>query len=100
MDGYIKTIIIFGIISVVFFAVQLLLCFTIKRIKLKFIPIYILLGFLLLAGLFFIGIFGGTGFMSAERIVAGLLAIGVGSGFVGVAIAWALYRISKRIQTK
>ena len=92
MDGRYYTMIILGIIGILFFAVQLLICYKVKRIAIKLIPVYIILSFLLFSTALYTGVFG-TGFLGAERILAIILALGIGTALFGAAVAWVVYRL-------
>jgi len=91
-------LIIFAIIIVLFLVVQLLFCFLAKRTSIKLIPVYVITFCLLLAGLLYTGVFGeiGTGFLSAEKILAILLAMGSGAALAGDTLAWGVYGFVKR----
>lgn len=86
------------ILSIVFFVIQLLLCFKVKNPIMKRIPIY----FIIICGLFILlictGIFGtGSGFMgNVHLIVAAILAIVVGIALIGIVAAWIVYKICMR----
>jgi len=92
VGGYFYTAAILGIIGLLLFAIQLLLCFKVKRIAFKLIPAYMILFCILLSVLLYIGVFG-TGFLSAERILAAILAMGTGAALVGDITAWVVYKI-------
>lgn len=94
-----KTAPYFGLIlSIVFFVIQLLLCFKVKNPLIKRIPIY----FIIICGLFILlictGIFGtGSGFMgNVHLIVAAIFAIVVGIALIGIVAAWIIYKICMR----
>ena len=89
-SGFFYTMMILGLIGIIFLAIQLLFCLKAKRMAVKLIPVYFILFCLLVAALFYVGAFG-TGFLNAERIVAWLIGIGVVAATVGDAIAWAIY---------
>jgi len=95
VDGFYYTIMIYGLIAVFSFAIQLLLCFNAEKIQVKRIPVYVILFFFILAAFFHIGAFG-TGFLSAEQIAAFLIAIGAGAALLGNVLAWIVYVIRKR----
>jgi hypothetical protein len=98
-EGYAKTLAIFGIITFIFFLIQFFLCFKLKRTAIKLIPAYIFLLLFFFSILMFIGVFG-TGFLSAEKIVATLLIAGSSFGFLGFGIAWMVYWIYKKMNIK
>lgn len=87
-------------LGALFFAVQLLLCFKVKRAVLRRLPLYMILvcaGFILLICT---GVFGtGGGFIgNVHLIVAAILGIVVGIAAVGVAAAWAVYAVYRKIR--
>lgn len=88
-------------LAVVFFAVQLLLCFRAKRAVVRRLPLYLIFvsaGFILLLCT---GLFGtGSGFLgNVHLIVAAILGIVVGIAAVGVAAGWAVYWFWQRKKT-
>lgn len=85
-------------LAVVFFAVQLLLCFKAKRTVIRMLPLYFILtcmGFILLLCT---GVFGtGSGFLgNGHHIVAIILGIVVGIAGAGVAVAWVVYGVCQK----
>jgi len=60
----------------------------------KYVPVYIILLAFLFSLLIYFGVFG-TGFLSAERIFASLIGIGIGAALVGEALAWIVYKLLK-----
>ena len=96
MDDLIITLIIYGIIVVLSFGVQLFLCFRLKRVPIKLIPISInLICFLLIA---LITVFLSNGWSSREWIATFLIFVGTGVAFLGNTMAWIVYGISKKVQ--
>lgn len=94
-----KTIPIVGLaLAMVFFAIQLLLCFKAKKPMIKRIPAYILLLLGVFILLICIGIFGeGGGFLgNIHLIVAAILAIVGGIASIGILVAWIVYKICMR----
>lgn len=89
-------------LAVIFFGIQLLLCFKAKRAVLRRLPLYVILvsvGFILLLCT---GVFGtGSGFLgNVHLIVAAILGIVVGIAAVGVAAGWGVYFVYKEYQNK
>lgn len=88
------------VFAVVFFVIQLLLCFKAENPIIQRLPLYLILlcvGFILLICT---GIFGtGSGFLgNIHLIVAMILGTVVGIAAVGVASAWMLYKIYQKIK--
>ena len=95
------TAFLFGIVlAVIFFAIQLLLCFKVQKAVLKLLPLWFLLlcGFLLLP--LGAGVFGtGSGFLgNVGSIVALILGMIIMIAFAGVASAWIFYGIFRKIK--
>ena len=91
-----KTAPIVGLIlAVVFFAIQLLLCFKAKKPIIKRLPTYIILLFGMFILLICSGVFGeGSGFVgNIHLIVAAILAIVGGIAAIGILTAWIVYKI-------
>jgi len=94
-----KTAPIVGLaLAMVFFAIQLLLCFKVKRPIIKWIPIYVILLFWVFILLICIGIFGkGSGFLgNIHLIVAAILAIVGIIASLGILAAWIVYKFCMR----
>jgi len=91
-----KTAPIVGLVlAVVFFTIQLLLCFKAKKPMIKRIPAYIILLFGVFVLLICIGVFGeGSGFLgNIHLIVAAILAIVGCIASIGILAAWIVYKI-------
>ena len=95
-----KYLFVVGIIlAVVFFMIQLLLCFKARQTNVKRIPVYFILLCGLLCFMLFIGAFGsGSGGVIANvnQLIASILAIVVGIALIGVVTAWIVYKICIR----
>jgi len=89
-----RTIILLGAISIFFLVIQLLFFFKAERTVIKYVPVYIIILAFLFSMLLYFGVFG-TGFLSAERIFASLVGVGIGAALVGEALAWIVYKILK-----
>ena len=93
------------VFAIVCFAIQLLLCFKVKKTSIRCIPVYIILvawGFILLLCT---GIFGtGSGFLgNVHLMVAAILTIVLGVVSIGNIAAWIVYKVytkSKEKRTK
>lgn len=90
------------ILAVVFFAIQLLLCFKAEKPAVKRLPLYFILlcaGFTLLICT---GLFGtGSGFLGNIHLIAAMiLGIVAGIAAVGVAAAWMVYKIYQKTNAK
>lgn len=80
----------------VFMVLQLILCYKVKNIWIRLIPVYILiLGFLLCVVLFFGGF--GRGSFYAEIILAMICALILLSASAGAAVAWIIFGVHKLI---
>ena len=76
-----------------FFTVQLLLCFKVRKLSVKLIPVYFLSLCIIFCVTWYLGVFGtGDGFLNANRIGAAILAIPVGIASIGDVIAWLVYK--------
>ncbi len=85
--------IIFGIILfVLFFIIQLLLCFKVKSKNVKRIPVRISLFCVSLCVLLYLGVFG-TASGGLHRIGAIILLFVTGPPLVGSLLAWFVYKI-------
>ena len=92
MDGLYYTLMILTGISAFFLVAQLLFCFLAKVIPIKLAPVFLIVQCAALAVYTYMGVFG-TGFLSGERIIAGLILMGATAATAGVAIAWMVYGI-------
>ena len=96
-------IIFYGIVlAALFFAVQLILCFKIKSLAMRLIPVYLVIaGFILCA---LMAVFGGDSSAGDIEIYAWqfalLLAIVPALAGVGDGIAWGIYRTAKHLKAK
>jgi len=94
-SGTMSTTIVLGTISLVFFVIQLRLCFKIRITAKKLIPTYILLLLMLFVCLLYMGMFGTSGgSIPANQLFALPLALRVGPALVGNVIAWITYGIT------
>lgn len=97
-----KYLFVVGIIlAVVFFGIQLLLCFKVRQTTVKLLPVYFILLCVLLCFMLFIGIFGSqsSGVIgNVNQLIALILAIVVGIALIGVVAAWITYMICMRIR--
>lgn len=90
-------VIVIGIVgAVLFFAIQLVLCFKAKRTGVKLIPAYIILACVLFMVADFAGALEYSGFISGQGILAMMLAVVVGIALVGEVAAWTIYLTLKR----
>ena len=92
MGGDFITITILGVIGILMFAAQISLCFATKRASIRFIPVYMILFFVLFA--LYVVVFGGGG-MGAS-ILTQLLAMGISAALVGDVLAWLVYASIKK----
>lgn len=86
--------------GVLFFALQLPLCFWGKKTSIKCIPLYLVaLGFLFSLATY-CGVFGtySAGVISGNALVAVLLAFGSALAALGVFLAWLVYWIVRFIK--
>lgn len=97
-----KYLFVVGIIlAVVFFGIQLLLCFKVHQTTVKLLPVYFILLCVLLCFMLFIGVFGsqsGGVIGNVNQLIALILAIVVGIALIGVVAAWITYMICMRIR--
>ena len=94
-----KTAPIVGLIlAVIFFVIQLLLCFKAKKTIIKRIPLYMILLFSAFVLLICMGLFGeGSGFLgNIHLMVAAILAIVGGVTALGILAAWIVYKLYTR----
>lgn len=92
----IMELIVIGIISsLMFFAVQLALCFKAGRMAVKLIPVYVilLLALLMMADMY-------SGFMSGKSVRAVMIAFVAGCTLAGEVLAWVVYGIRMINKTK
>lgn len=83
-------------------AVQLLLCFLVKKKALKCIPVYLVAVCLVLCVLVILGAFGDIplGDIEIHGAVGFVLLIFVGIAAAGVALAWGVYGITLAVRHK
>lgn len=80
--------------ALMFFALQLILCFKAKKLTTRFIPALIILAGYLIALLSAEGYFGGgTGFIDDGTFAGVIIVIGMSCAAVGDAIAWLIYAL-------
>ena len=83
---------IYVALALVFFALQLILCFKAKKVIVRFIPVLMILTGYLIALLFALDILdGGSGFIDGGAFAGAIIAIAVSCAAVCDAIAWAVY---------
>ena len=87
------------IFAVVFFVLQLLMCYKGKRIWIKCIPMYLILLGALFSIANFIGLLGyySAGAISGNELVAIICVFFVGTSFIGALFAWIVYGINHLI---
>ena len=84
------------ICAILFFIVQLLLCFIAKKNAIKLIPVYLILSGFAFCLAMYCGLFG-TGSFCGHMIGALILAIVVVIACIGESMAWVVYGIYKCI---
>lgn len=95
------TIVATSIISaLLFFAIQLILCFKAKKIQVKLIPVYINMVFILLMAADFAGLFGYNGVISTQGILAMVFAIISCSAIIGEISAWIIYWLQMKKRSR
>lgn len=79
--------------TAILFAMQLLLCFRVRRKTIKCVPIYLVILGLLLSGATYLGVFGtySAGAISGNGLVALIFACITAIAAVGVLLAWLVY---------
>jgi len=88
-------IVIGGAGTLIFFAMQLVLCLKAKKSRTKRIPLYVLLCLALFCVLLGFGVFGSSSgsVLDGNKIAALALACIVGIAAIGEILAWAVYGI-------
>jgi small-conductance mechanosensitive channel len=84
--------------AILFFAIQILLCFKARKTVVKLIPVFFIFMGLILCLLLYSGIMGtGSGVIgNVNQIVALLFTIVIGIACIGDIAAWAVYGIYQR----
>ncbi len=83
---------IYAVIALVFFALQLIMCFKAKKLTVRLIPIFMIAAGYLFALLLAFDILELTdGFVDGDAFAAAIIAIGMSIAAVCDAIAWAVY---------
>ncbi len=88
--------------ALVFFIVQLLLCFKAKRKTVKLLPSYMILLGVLFSVLIYLGVFGAfsAGVLSGSELIALIFAFIAGIATVGMLSAWLVYWITSFLKKK
>ena len=85
---------VYVVLALVFFVLQLIMCFKAKKLIVRLIPVFMILTGYLIALMFANDILdSGSGFIDGGNLAGAIIAIGISCAAVCDAIAWLIYAL-------